>query len=594
MKPKKEYIYIIIIITAASVFLYNDFLNAEKTKLKSDIYKQNAQNIKNTLDTLIDQKEKATLAIALSISSNKEILEDMKRHYVLRSYYQNLIDQYNKYTLYKNIWIELQAEDKNILYRSWVDPLQESYSDDFISKEAGVCIEVNDYTLLIKAQIPFYENNKYFGSLKVFSHFNSISKSLYKDKINSVVVVHKNISKNIKYPFTNIYLKKDYYVSDFDVNKSYLEYMEKNGINRYLEDGYRVENNYLIVTYILKDIKGNALASYVMFKNISDISTVELEYEIFKWLVVGMLILLAFVLISLFILFIKNTNLKEYYKQIIDNSTNVVIIIEKDKIIDANKLFFSYLDIYKSLDEFKEKHNCVSDFFQDDEGYIKSDMDGMFWLDYILLHSDKYHKVKIEFPSKIRYFSVSASIISNIKEHYIVVFSDITEQENYKKEIEKLTITDTLTGINNRRYFHRKIDLEIERAIRYEHSISLIMFDIDFFKKVNDTFGHDVGDNVLKKYTGIVSKHIRKNDVLCRIGGEEFIIILPYATIKESVYIAKKIREVVEDSKVITPITMSFGVVEYIQNESADDFYKRVDDALYKAKNSGRNKVVAG
>jgi diguanylate cyclase (GGDEF)-like protein len=114
------------------------------------------------------------------------------------------------------------------------------------------------------------------------------------------------------------------------------------------------------------------------------------------------------------------------------------------------------------------------------------------------------------------------------------------------------------------------------------------------FKAVNDKYGHDVGDNVLKEYTKIISSLLRSSDIFCRIGGEEFVIILPHTNIENAKSIAQKLRITVESSKVIIPITISFGVVEYKKGENLDSIFKRVDNALYKAKKSGRNRVEVG
>ncbi|HIP14232.1 MAG TPA: GGDEF domain-containing protein, partial [Sulfurimonas autotrophica] len=191
------------------------------------------------------------------------------------------------------------------------------------------------------------------------------------------------------------------------------------------------------------------------------------------------------------------------------------------------------------------------------------------------------------------YFLVNAAIIDEEKEHYSVVFSDITQEEIFKQELQHSVITDPLTGIYNRRYYYEKIQKEMYEAKRYGLSLSLIMCDIDFFKKVNDLHGHDVGDEVLKYYTKLLQESLRKSDTLCRIGGEEFMIILPHTNKTQATKIAQKLREKVQESKKILPITMSFGVTEYISGESEDYLFKRVDQALYKAKESGRNRVVS-
>ena len=259
-----------------------------------------------------------------------------------------------------------------------------------------------------------------------------------------------------------------------------------------------------------------------------------------------------------------------------------------------NKIFFKYFDKYKTLKEFLAENECICDFFVEEDGYIKKDMDGVKWVDYLVKNKSKVHKIKVDIFGKIYYFSASASKVFKEKNHHSIVLTDITEQENYKKELEHLSVTDSLTGIGNRRYFHQKIEEEIQRAKRYKHSLSLVMFDIDFFKQVNDKHGHSVGDEVLIEYTRLINSLLREGDVFSRIGGEEFIIILPHAGRDEAQKIAEKLRAKIELFQKILPITMSFGVVEYIVGEEIEFIFKRVDDALYKAKESGRNIVVVG
>ncbi len=122
------------------------------------------------------------------------------------------------------------------------------------------------------------------------------------------------------------------------------------------------------------------------------------------------------------------------------------------------------------------------------------------------------------------------------------------------------------------------------------------MYDIDSFKNINDTYGHDIGDEVLIAISKLSTKHLRNVDILARWGGKEFMILLPQTTIKDASRIAENIRNAIEKaclSQVLeSNITASFGVCEFIQKETKDTFLKRVDEALYKAKNSGKNAVA--
>ncbi len=163
---------------------------------------------------------------------------------------------------------------------------------------------------------------------------------------------------------------------------------------------------------------------------------------------------------------------------------------------------------------------------------------------------------------------------------------------------EELTIIDDLTGIYNYRYFVQKLQEEKKRAIRYNLPLSIIMVDIDWFKKLNDSYGHEVGNIVLKKLASIINHCIRDVDIFARYGGEEFVIILPQTPQTEATGISERIREQVESmiidigntSKV--KITVSVGISSFPENgKSAEDLVSVADQALYRAKGSGKNLV---
>ena len=166
---------------------------------------------------------------------------------------------------------------------------------------------------------------------------------------------------------------------------------------------------------------------------------------------------------------------------------------------------------------------------------------------------------------------------------------DITD----RIKLKELSVTDKLTQVSNRLHLDTNYTNEMKRAKRYGTIFSTIIIDIDFFKKVNDTFGHQIGDDVLVKIAQILQKNIREMDILGRWGGEEFLIICPETTIEHAKTLAEKIRVKIEeyDFSIDHPITCSFGVSQYNKNDEKEDTFKRADKALYRAKESGRNKV---
>ncbi|MBZ0157762.1 MAG: diguanylate cyclase [Alphaproteobacteria bacterium] len=179
---------------------------------------------------------------------------------------------------------------------------------------------------------------------------------------------------------------------------------------------------------------------------------------------------------------------------------------------------------------------------------------------------------------------------------FIYIGHDVTELIDLTTWLKQLSSTDNLTQIYNRRAFNDLLAAELLRAQRYKTQLSLIMFDIDHFKRINDTFGHMTGDEVLKSLVRIVKGSIRSVDVFARWGGEEFMILAP-ETDEEATYgVAERLRREVEKHcfDTVGHLTASFGVATFRGEDQADILVKRVDDALYRAKEGGRNRVEVG
>ena len=156
-----------------------------------------------------------------------------------------------------------------------------------------------------------------------------------------------------------------------------------------------------------------------------------------------------------------------------------------------------------------------------------------------------------------------------------------------------LATTDSLTGIANRREFITVLEAEVDRVKRYGTPLSLAMYDLDHFKRVNDTFGHDVGDYVLQTSTGLVKENIRAVDVVARWGGEEFMVLMPQSDMQAARDSANRLRLAIAGHHFdkVGKLTASFGVATFEPQDDLTALLKRVDDALYRAKEQGRNRV---
>ncbi|MEZ4288550.1 MAG: GGDEF domain-containing protein, partial [Polyangiales bacterium] len=172
--------------------------------------------------------------------------------------------------------------------------------------------------------------------------------------------------------------------------------------------------------------------------------------------------------------------------------------------------------------------------------------------------------------------------------------SDLESQ--YHETIYNMTIVDGLTGVHNKRYLVDLLDREIPRATRYERPLSIVLVDIDFFKAINDNFGHLAGDFVLKECAQLIAARVRPDDVVARYGGEEFALLFPETPISGGAHIADQLREMISGSTFdfegeSIRVTVSCGVAQLQADWDAHRFVQAADEALYKAKHAGRNRV---
>lgn len=198
---------------------------------------------------------------------------------------------------------------------------------------------------------------------------------------------------------------------------------------------------------------------------------------------------------------------------------------------------------------------------------------------------------------------VAHSTIDKLSEKEISYINQLSKQSsvtieraNVYAEVLKHATLDALTGLNNRRQFEIRLKQEYASAIRQKNPLCAIMLDIDFFKRINDTYGHSMGDKVLKTVSNVIKQQLREYDIPSRYGGEEFCILLPQTKIEEANIVAHRLRLAIEktiiDENQQIKVTISVGLTQLREGDTAEDLYKRADKALYDAKERGRNRVI--
>jgi len=275
------------------------------------------------------------------------------------------------------------------------------------------------------------------------------------------------------------------------------------------------------------------------------------------------------------------------YSALFQNNHAVMLLIDPEtgKIKDANPAACKYYGF--EMDELLSKFINEINILDRDQVFQEMDRARMeerkhFYFRHRLASGD------------IRDVEVySGPIQMGSKRYLYSIIHDITERRKAEEETRRLnnklllmSRLDELTAVFNRRYFEETLIFEIDKARRYQTSLSLIMFDLDNFKEINDSLGHIAGDRVLKRVAQAVQGAIRTSDLLSRWGGDEFMILTP-VRMPSAMKLAEKVRLLIENLE--CGVTASFGVVEYCRDDTVDDLMKRVDKALYNAKQKGRN-----
>lgn len=565
------------------------------------------RHLNDKLNTLIQSKADMTQSIAITITTLpilKQALlnRDMPIQPILASYSQRFKDQ----TAYKEIWIQLISADGISLARSWTDRKNDNLSN--IRQDIASVIQqprylnnfsVGKFALTFKSLVPIFDQERLIGILEVISHVNSIDRRLAESNgVRSVLLVNRDYRTQLTRSKTNKFIE-DYYVANDAADLQDMALIKKVGVSKlFSNDLYLEANDHLLVSHPLFDLDGNRMANWVTTRSLKGFQFIRLEQTQRQFMLIALFVLVMVLLLVALIHFKRQSDFeRRFFFQVFDTASEMVFVVKSRQMLLANKRFFDFFNQFDSVEAFHQQHRCICEFFVAENGYLKDRMGGEFWLDYLLSHSQQMHYAKIQQHGRQYIFSVKATEITSVEgERYIsVLMSDVTDEYHYKDRLEHLIVEDELTGIYNRHYFNQVIDQEIKRHHRYQTPLSMLFIDVDHFKDINDQYGHDIGDLVLKMMSKTIQTLLRDTDVFCRVGGEEFVVIMPQTKLDDAIKMAERIRETIstlDEEPLPKPITISLGVAELENDENQGAFYKRADHALYRAKHLGRNQVA--
>ncbi|MCW8929969.1 MAG: diguanylate cyclase [Gammaproteobacteria bacterium] len=359
-------------------------------------------------------------------------------------------------------------------------------------------------------------------------------------------------------------------------------------------------NSAYVVNFLnIYNIENKLAGHIVSFGELDDLLKINENYN--KTMFMGLIVLVILLFLVIFIIFQINKTQSQKQEMLnklqkfIDIQDSIVILTNGSKLNFANQKFFDFFG-YENLELFLEDYTCICHRFIDNDNFFHLGNvleEQKHWVESLLNLPGRQRIVSMLDKSSVPYaFTVTINHYNS--NSYVINFSDITDNMLEKLQLQKQTIHDPLTQAYNRVYYNNSIQRLIELNHQRNKKTGVIFFDIDYFKEINDTCGHEAGDTILKNLVNLVSKQIRETDQLIRWGGEEFIIITSTDSLKDVAKQAEYIRAMIEhhNFSTVKKLSCSFGVSIYEQGNDIHKVIKQADKKLYEAKNSGRNKVA--
>jgi diguanylate cyclase (GGDEF)-like protein len=634
MKLKSFIVFILFCILFGVYYLYIQNLKQKDIQSVLNLQTQSLSIAKKAiLDTYLTVNKK----YYFDIINNKEIIKLLKEFKYASSEKQNIIrgklyrKLYKEYELLKEVHnnqFHFHTFDGKSLLRFHVPYLNgDNLLDVRITvkkvietKKPAIGFEGGRVYSGFRYVFPLIDKNDYLGSVEF-----SITYDAIEEKLNDVLKLEDTffiLKKSVSYdkvfkPYRVLFsvsaFDKNYYMENSSITKEAITTLSDE-ISQIIKDLKKDEsfkeklykqksfsmpvisqgNGYIVSFTNIKDISGVNAGYIVTIEKFNDLLHIEKKYSNFINLGVVVFFILYILVLIVLAQIEKIHEEAKKLQRFIDIQDSIVVLTDSKKFNFANKSFLEFFN-YPSLEVFLKEHNCICEMFLNKENF--------FSLDDVKEHQEHWIKTLLELPGRKRIVAMknsnkelhafSVSINRYDEKNYIVSFSDISDTMTEKLQLEKEVVKDRLTHAYNRIYFDKNIENIISLHKNKNLKTGVIFFDIDFFKKINDTYGHDKGDEVLKDIVKIVKLHIRKDDKLIRWGGEEFIILVPVRNMQELFSVAQNLRKAIQDYKFSVPntITCSFGLA--ILEDDIKETIKQADENLYKAKNSGRNRVVS-
>jgi len=640
---KLKILLYLVIILALTLFFYQYMQVSKKSEIY-DLARQSLQVTNTAYKAIIDTYAVASERHFLSIMNNTEVLVLLKKFkFETDKSKQALL----RGELYRLLYKEYEQLKKfNVRQFHFHTVKGESLLRFHMPYESGDALINTRYSIrLANTQFkkvrgfeggkiypgyryiyPIIMDQEHLGSVEFSISFEGIEKKL--KNILPFYAYKLILEKRISYDMVFKHHRRFFQVSSFS-NHHYIENQELSIINKRIQDdafvgklielskksaGFEktlhtqknfsipiIHNNegYVVNFLTINDTTDKIAGHLISLGKLQDIVKIEKNYNamIFSGMLIALIVTLL--LISLIIQREKSQGQQQEnfdkLQQLINSQDSIIILTDGIKIDFANNKFFEFFG-YKNLVDFLLDYNCICERFVHNKDFFyfsERPKDGR-WVEELIKLPGRQRIVSMQNKNSVLHaFTIAINRFD--KNSYVINFSDISDTMLEKLDLQEQVIHDELTNAYNRVYFNNTISRIIALNRENNEKTGIIFFDIDHFKAVNDNYGHDIGDDILKNLVLLVTRHIRTSDKLIRWGGEEFIIISSANTLDDVYQQAEYLRKIIELHP-FTPLkklSCSFGVAIFQEGSDINITIKTADQKLYKAKKIGRNKVVS-
>lgn len=566
------------------------------------VYKE----IENTLS----ERQAAAVTLALSLADNSQVKDLLcencdPQEKTVAPDFRNLVSQLELNTEAGNLWIQV-IDNKGISrFRSWTKKTGDNLRDvrydvrQMLGSHSILTgMSVGRFSLTFKAMVPVKDSKlNLIGMLEVITKLDTYAEHLKRSVgSDSVVLVDERFKAQLTRADQNRFLG-DFYIANKDAKAEYIAALSQMGSQRFTEISpvFKHQDN-VITQYIIQDGIGQKIGYWFVFDGIDRIDVAEVRlFE--KQFIFAAIVVVSLVLMLSYILFLqqKTSAGRRYYRNIINTTSEIIVICSDNKITEVNKRFFEFFSEYKSIEDFVKHHSGIEELFSKEEGTLGANIAGNNWLEFILDNQDKEHIAKLNKQNEDYFFKVQVAVIEETPEKlYSIVMHDVTKQIRYQRHLEQTIDKEQLTGSLNRSAFARILRQETARSLRYKKPLCLVGLDVNGIEEINNKHGFEQGDQALIRVSRMIKSLLRETDSLSRINGTEFTILMPETSLDEAkqavLRINKSMRNIQQEFT--ESLRLDMGVADLKAWEKQDDLLQKADNALQQAKRQADSELI--